>query len=181
MSPAFYRLSPSDRVLFLQGMPIEYIKEKTLKFDFRNEQLTAKLLTKTTQIKVYEQFLTSELGDPGLSIFNSEPTDYESLAAACQIIKTQYENKQFKDFQFVYPEEKPPVEVEEIKSVYVLMGCNSKDDNLTHHIRRWVRSRLGCSIWVCMGGEKPYDWALQKLGIKPQFLFSLKSVGISVG
>lgn len=183
--PDFYSLNELDRILYLKGMPIELIKEKKLNFEFRNEQVNTKLVSGPTQKKVYEQFLTADLGNPGLTIFCSNPTDQESLAAASQIIKTQYHDKikRFKSFQFVSPWENPPwnESEEKIKSVYLLVGCHVKDEQTTHQIRRWVRANLGASIWVCISGEKPYDWAMNQLGIKPQFLFSLKSSGVTVG
>lgn len=185
IGPDFHALNELDRVLYLKGMPIEAIKEKDLKFEFRNEQINTKLLSGPVQRKTYEQFLTEALGNPGLTIFSSNPTDQESLAAASQIIKTQYRDKikRFKSFQFVSPWENPPYNQEEeyLKAVYVLIGCHQRDEQTTHQIRRWVRAGLGASIWVCMSGEKPYDWAMSQLGIKPQFLFSLKSAGVTVG
>ena len=186
IGPDFYTLrSELDKVLYMKGMPIEMIREKTLSFDFRSEQVNTKLISVTTQRKVYEQFLTAELGNPGLTIFSSNPTDYEALAAASQIIRTQIhaKEKEFKSFQFVSPWEIPPYNEDEtkIRAVYVLVGCHIKDELTTHQIRRWVRAGLGSSIWVCISGEKPYEWSINQLGIKPQFLFSLKSAGVTVG
>jgi hypothetical protein len=186
IGPDFHSLkSELDKILYMKGMPIELIKEKKLTFDFRNEQINTKLLSAQIQRKAYEQFLSAELGNPGLTMFCSNPTDYESLAAASQIIRTQIHDKakEFKSFQFVSPWENPPFTEDEtrIRAVYVLMGAHQKDEATTHQIRRWVRAGLGSSVWVCMAGDKPYDWSINQLGIKPQFLFSLKSAGVSVG
>ena len=178
-SPAYYKLPSPEKVLYLTGMPFQYIKSDTREFEFKNEQTGKKVLTGTTQKKVFEQLLNHEM-PPGLAVFASNPTDHEAMQAISFILRTQYKQTGFKDFEYVHPSESIPAESER-KIVYILQSCHALDLNLTHQIRRWVRTSHGGSVWICLTAPKPYEWCSEHLGIKPSFLFSIKGSGVSVG
>ena len=160
-------------------MPVQYIKSDAHEFEFKNEQTGKKVLTGTTQKKVFEQFLSHEI-QPGLTVFASNPTDHEAMQAISFILRTQYKKLGFKDFEYVAPWESIPAESER-KIVYILQSCHALDLNSTHQIRRWARTSHGGSVWVCLTAPKPYEWCVEQLGIRPSFLFSIKGSGVSVG
>lgn len=178
-SPAYYKLKPIERALYLTGMPIQYVKSTPETFEFRNEQAGTKVISASVQQKVFDQFSVNSI-EPGLSIFASQPTDQESLGAISHLLKIHYIKHNFKDFEYVNPIEDIPKEPNQ-KALYILQGCHAQDPTIVPHIRKWVRTSHGASIWLNLTGAKPYTWATEILGIKPSFIFSLKTIGQSVG
>ena len=179
----YHKLPSHLKALYLTGMPVAYLTESTKAFTFRNEKTSRGVLTQAVQRQSLEQFQNITPGGQQFTLFTSAPTDHEALVCCTQLLRHHYEKSRFFDFEFISPTEPLPESgsPEKIRSLYVLMGVNFKDEATTHLVRRWVRAPLGAAVWVIGTGEAPMDWATLRLGVKPGFLFSLKDQGTSVG
>ena len=166
--------------LYLTGMPRKFLGLQEEKFIFRGEKVSKGVLSLAVQKKSYEQFLQFPPGEQQFTLFHSSPTDQQAIQCACEVLKEHYKQG-FKSFEFVSAHEPIPTDPARIKSVYVILGGHTMDPDTVHQIRRWVRAPLGAAIWVTCGGENIWDWTTNKLGVKPNFLFSVRDAGISVG
>jgi hypothetical protein len=178
-NPTFYKLPQDLKALFMTGMPLDYLSDKTKEFQFKNEKNGTKVLSAAQQEKTFRQFREVPLGEQHFIIFNSSPTDHEALQCATNLLKKNHKEG-FHEFEFVNPRENLPHR-DKIKSLYVILGCHGKDVELAHAIRKWVRTPLGASIWLILTSPEPISWTKENLGIVPNFLFSLKTAAISVG
>ena len=178
---SFHKLtSPFLKGLYLTGMPRKFLAEQDEQFTFRGEKTARGMLTPAVQKRAHELFLKNLPGDQQFALFHSSPSDHQALQCVCEILKAHFKEN-FGSFEFVSPSEPLPTDPERIKALYVVVGGHTSDDATTHMIRRWVRAPLGSAIWVVCGGDKIWDWTQDKLGVKPDFLFSLRSGGVSVG
>lgn len=175
----FYKLSPQLKALYLTGMPAQFLKDQQERIDFKGEKVSKGMLTASAQRKAYEEFQKIAPENQHFALFHSSPADLWALQAVCELLKSHHK-KGFSSFEFVSASEPLPKE-ERVKALYIVLGAHTQDDSYTQMIRRWVRAPLGASVWVVSGGNHPWVWTQEKLGIKPDFLFSVVGAGISVG
>jgi hypothetical protein len=179
----FYKLDKMGKSLYLTGMPEAFITAPKPQVEFRNETLPKGVLLSSTQMKYWQDFKSVEPSATKFCVFTSKPTSHDSLAALCELLRQQRQ-RGFKDFEFVHPEEFYPREETKRRSLYILTGVHASDPSIVHQVRRWVCGPHGAAVWLnlTVGREdKAYEWLEGKLGVLPQFLFSLKSAGVSVG
>jgi hypothetical protein len=182
--PSYYRLPAAQRVLYLTGMPLAYVNEAPRAYTFRNERTSrGTQLTAAMQRACLEEFRKVPPGEQQFTLFSSNPTDHEALLCCTEILRFHCEKNRFFQFEFVAPSEPLPQQEDpqDRKHLYILLGVNFQDEQMTHLVRRWVRAPHGSAIWVIGAGSSPLEWAQKKLGIRPDFLFSLKETGTSLG
>lgn len=177
-SRAYYGLSPEGRVCFQNGMPIRQCQNTYESVVFRGERLGDHIVSAVEQKNTFDAFRNNFPDDPRVTIFCSSPTDEEALEAASVLLRG-YVKKQWADFEFVNCDDQPPRDPEFLKSLYILMGVHHQSS--ADWIRRWTRSRMGVPIWICLTAPKPVDWYQNVLGIRPDFLFSVKGSAVSAG
>lgn len=163
----------------MTGMPLDFLAAKTTEFQFKNEKFGTKILSSVQQDKAFKQFRENGLNQPSFTIFNSSPTDQEALSCCTSILRKNHRDG-FHEFEFVHATEKFPKQ-HQIKGLYVVLGCNAKDPEIAHHVRRWVRTPSGASIWLILTSTDPIGWSKDNLGLPPHFVFSLRTAAISVG
>lgn len=160
-------------------MPLRQCQSEAEGATFRAERIGDNVLSAADQKKIFDMFFSvNRPTDPQLSIFSSQHTDEDALEAASFLLR-RYVASGWGNFLFVNQEDPIPREPELVKDLYVLMGVRAGDD--CGWIRRWVRSRLGVPIWICLAAPKPGDWFRDELGIKPDFMFSVKGQTRSSG
>ncbi len=175
----FFKLDSVGQTCFKHGMPIGYCRDASDNFTFKAEKLSeGKNLSAVEQEKIFSAFKTSIPEEPQVTIFSSSGTDHLALTAVSQLLRGHV-RAGWTDFEFVSQNEDLPQDLEDTKGLYCLMGIHQDDQ--VQWVRKWVRSRLGTSIWICTTTDKPVDWFRTKLGIKPDFLFSIKGAGRSAG
>ena len=177
-SKAYYGLSSDGKVCFQNGMPIRQCQSDTKRILFRGEKIGDQVLSSVEQDKAFSAFLANAPDDPHITLFSSPQTDEDALEAASLLLRN-YVAKNWADFLFVNRDDLPPRDPELVKGLYVLMGANHQEP--ADWIRRWVRSRMGVPIWICLTAPKPVDWYRDSLGLKPDFLFSVKGNAVSAG
>jgi hypothetical protein len=176
----FHKLPTHLKVLYLTGMPVQFLKTPSEKLDFKSEKVSKGVLSVGVQRKMHDEFQKTPPENQHFALFHSSPTDQWALQCVCELLKHHHKNG-FTRFEFVSPQESIPKDPEKVKDLYILLGAHTQDDALTHYVRRWVRSPHGAAIWVISGGSQPWIWTQEKLGVKPDFLFSVTNAGISVG
>jgi hypothetical protein len=179
---SFYKLPEDLKALYMTGMPLDYLTDKSKEFQFKNEKNGAKVLSATQQDKIFKQFLEVPFGDQNFIIFNSSPTDQEALKCCTTLLKKKHAEG-FHDFEFVHPAESIPYKGT-IKKLYILQGCHEKDPTvgeILYQVRKWVRTPLGASIWLILTSKDPLTWTRESLGIVPDYLFSLRTATQAVG
>lgn len=179
----FYKLKHMhDKVCYLNGMPKAHITASEREPEFTSFRCNSRSITAAQQKKAYDAF-KENWGASHTAFFLASPHDREALQVSCQLLK-KLAQKGFKSFEFISPlEDLRHVGGDEraIKELYILMGSHEQDIELTQRIRRWVRQPNGASVWVVGVATDPYQWASQKLGVVPDYMFWLKRAGISVG
>jgi len=178
---SFYKLPEKLKALYMTGMPLDFLQDKSKEFQFRNEKNGTKVLSATQQDKCFKQFLELPLGDQNFIIFNSSPTDQEALRCCTTLLKKKHAEG-FHDFEFAHPCE--PIPYKGTKKLYVLQGCHEQDlttGEIPYQVRKWIRTPLGASIWLILISKDPLNWTREALGIVPDYLFSLKVAAQAVG
>ena len=176
---AYFSLSSESKVCYHNGMPLRQCQSQTENFLFRTEKLGENIIQAAEQKKIYEGFGSNFLTDPFLTIFSSHPTDEDALEAASSLLRNYIRLGLTANFLFVNQDDSPPRDPEQVQDIYILMGVNHTAP--CDWVRRWIRSRLGVPIWVCLTAPKPVEWYRDCLGIKPGFLFSLKGSAKTLG
>lgn len=177
-SKAYFGLNPTGKVCYHNGMPLRQCQSQATGATFRTEKIGDRVIAATDQKKIFDEFRKVIPADPQLTIFSSQDTDEEALEAVSFLLRG-YVDSQWADFLFINQEDRPPYEPELVKGLYILMGVRSGDD--AGWIRRWVRSRMGVPIWICLTAPKPVEWYQNELGIRPDFLFSVKGAAKASG
>lgn len=175
---AYFGLTPTGKVCYHNGMPLRQCQSKSTDAVFRAEKIGEMAVTASDQKKVFDQFRKHTPSDPQTTIFSSQHTDEDSLEAASVLLRG-YVDAYWGEFLFVNQDDPVPRDPELVQGLYILMGVRSGDD--TGWVRRWIRSRLGVPIWICLTAPKPYEWYHDELGIKPDFLFSVKGAARASG
>lgn len=182
----FYKLKHSwEKICYIHGMPKMCLQPTSREPEFVNFKGNAKIVTSALQKKTFEA-MKENWGTSNSAFWLAHPHDREALLAAATIIKKHASEKGFKSFEFVSPFEPLPFDrtsgdPNEIRDLYILVGANDKDVELTHRIRRWLRQPHGASVWVVGVAEDPYKWASEQLGCVPDYMFWMKKSGMSVG
>jgi hypothetical protein len=177
----FYKLkTPIEKVMYLQGMPKQFIKGAAKELDFINFRGNLKTITTAQQRKAYEDLKNLGWGSSNTAFWLASPHDRPALEACCQLIRHHALQNGFKSFQFVSPIDPIPKE-EDRTDLYVLLGANEKDIELTNLIRRWLRYPHGSSVWVVGVANDPYGWITKEIGVVPDFMFWFKKTGMHVG
>lgn len=177
-SQAYYGLTSEGKVCYHNGMPIRQCQSETSGILFRTEKVGEQLIQTTDQKKIFDIFRKHIPADPQVSLFCSSNTDEDALEAASLLLRG-YVKSGWASFQFVNQDDVPPYDAELVKDLYILMGVHQDDP--CGWVRRWVRGRLGVPIWICLTAPKPVDWYQTRLGIKPDFLFSVKNTARAAG
>lgn len=178
----FYKLKHAfEKICYLNGMPKPYLTGAEKEPEFTPFKCNTRGITAAQQKKAYDAF-KENWGASHSAFFLANPHDRSALDAACGLIKN-LAKRGFKSFEFISPfEEMKFVKgEEEPKELYILLGANERDVEMTQRIRRWVRQPHGASIWVIGVVNDPYPWASQQLGCVPDYMFWLKRSGQSVG
>lgn len=179
----FYKLKHvHEKVCYLNGMPKEYIGGPEKELGFISFRCNSRVVTAAQQKKTYDQF-KENWGSSNTAFFLAHPHDRDALIASCQVIRKHAQNG-FKSFEFISPFEDlrfTKGEDHDVRELYILVGANDKDEEMTRRIRRWVRQPHGASVWVVGVAQDPYKWASENLGCVPTYMFWLKRAGLSVG
>lgn len=175
-----------EKLCYLNGMPKQYITGKDREPEFMNFKANSRVVSAAQQKKVYDELREAAVWGPSHSAFwLSSPHDKMALEAACQVLRKKALSIGFRSFEFISPFEDlrwtKPSDDSDIRELYVLLGANERDVELTHRIRRWMRQPHGASIWVVGTAQDPYRWACEDLGCIPTYMFWIKRSGISVG
>lgn len=177
---SFKSLPGEQKLFYLTGMPRSTVIAPDYEPLFANVRLSdQQALSTTTQKEKYAELLKGFPTD-GFSVFASHPSDQEALHVASMLVK-HYIRSDIKDIEYVLPGEHYPRDTERLKSLYVLMGVHEDDKNLVHDVRRWVRGPIGVPRFLVLTSNNPYQWCLDRLGCKPDFLFSMRQVGKFLG
>lgn len=177
-SQAYFGLTSEGKVCYHNGMPLRQCQSQSNGVIFRGEKIGDKIISAADQKKVFDVFRQHIPTDPQVSIFSSPNTDEDALEAASLLLRG-YVGSGWGGFEFVNQDDTPPYDAELVKDLYILMGVHHDDP--CGWIRRWVRGRLGVPVWICLTAPKPVEWYQDKLGIKPDFLFSVKGQAVSSG
>lgn len=175
---AFYALDPISKVCFLNGMPIRQCQNEIITPAFKNEKIGNSVLSMVEQQKAFELFQNEIPTAPYVTIFCSKETDEGALDATGSLLKNYIDkDKNFNRFLYINKQDFPPREPEDVKDLYILMGAHQDDADICSWVRLWVRSRVGVPLWICLTADNPVAWYREKLGIKPHFLFSMRTAG----
>lgn len=177
---SFYQLPTELRALYLTGMPKAFLQGPSFVPHFKNERTSKGILRAEAQQKAFDEISSAVLGNQGLVIFCSTPSDQQALSCVATLLRRKHQEG-FHKFEFVHPTESMPTSTELTKDLYILTGVHETDASILPHVRRWVRTSLGSEIWLVLTAKEPYRWFKENLGVTPQFLFSLKESVISVG
>jgi len=180
----FFKLkNPMDKVCFLNGMPKSYITAQDKDPEFVNFKCHSRVITSALQKKAYEG-IRENWGSAHTACFLSSPHDRDAMSASCQLVRQLARARGFKSFEFVSPfEDMPFLKNKDLppKELYVLTGMNEKDIEMTHRIRRWMKTPHGASVWVVGASTNPYLWVSEELRSIPSYIFWIKRSGVSVG
>lgn len=178
----FYRLNDTGKLCYLNGMPLSQCRTKKRNFNFKPEKIGSTLLSSAEQQKIFSVFEKNRPDSQQLTIFASSETDDLPLDAVSHLIHNYIEaTPNWKSFSFIGIQDEPPRITEDIQDLYVLIGAHEQDPHICNWVRMWARARLGVPLWICLTAKKPSEWYRESLGIRPHFLFNLKSGGRSIG
>jgi hypothetical protein len=155
-------------------MPIRQCENQTSQITFRGEKIGSTILSGAEQQKAFRIFQENRPDTPQLTIFCARETDEDALDAASSLIHT-YAAKKWSRFLFINKQDAPPFDPGEVQDLYLMMGLHDDDLDSTRAARLWFRSRLGVPLWLCLTSPDPVSWYREKLGLRPDFLFSIKS------
>jgi hypothetical protein len=179
----FYKLKHvHEKLCFLNGMPKPYMTAGMRDPQFTHFKCNSRSITSAAQDKAYGA-LKDNWGPSHSAFFLANPHDRDAMHAACQLLRN-LAGRGFKSFEFISPFEDlrfTKSEEHDIRELYILTGANEADVEMTQRIRRWIRQPHGASIWVVGVVSDPYQWASQKLGCVPDYMFWLKRGGVSAG
>lgn len=177
-SSAYFKMDREGQTCFKNGLPLRQCQNPTPSEPiFKNEKVGSHLLTSVEQQQAFIKFQGTD-DSPFLTIFCSGETDEQSLDAISLLLRQRIkQTPSWDNFRCVTAQDYPPRDTDDIRDLFVLIGVHETDQDICRWVRMWARAPLGVPLWISLTAQKPIEWYRDKLGIKPDFLFSLRGSG----